>query len=157
MVRSLALNELVTRGDATRAVSALTTAAVQLVDGSDSTAEGTAALVIFFALERLGRPDDGLLLRALARPESAVAQAALRVWGERQAWPVELEKKFGEIAGRSPHNPGEGAAMPGYSWRLIAQALSRHPQPWGARLLLTMLDRAPEADVELIYALRLAL
>lgn len=46
---------------------------------------------------------------------------------------------------------------PGYTWRLIADALNRHPQPWGAPLLLSMLARAPEADTELVYSLRLAL
>jgi putative heme-binding domain-containing protein len=49
------------------------------------------------------------------------------------------------------------AAAPGLAWRVLADVLRRHPQPWGAPLLLNLLERAPAGDVELVYALRLAL
>jgi putative heme-binding domain-containing protein len=65
------------------------------------------------------------------------------------------EQRFNLIAGKNAPAPG-GTATPGYTWRLVAEALARHPQPWGAPLLLTMLGRAPEADTQLVYALRLA-
>ncbi len=157
VVRSLALNELVARPEGGGVAAAVAAAAARLVAGTDPTADGTAALPLFFALERLGSPDAALLFRALARPESAVAQAALRVLADRAVWPAECEKIFNAIAGKNPDSPGAGAALPGYSWRLVAEALARQPQPWGAPLLLTMLGRAPEADTELVYALRLAL
>ena len=156
VVRGLALNEFVARGDAAAATSALHAAAARLVAGIDPSADGTAALALFFALERLGQVDDGLLLRALARPDSAVAHAALRVLVTRDAGLKNLEESFNMIAGKNALAPG-GTATPGYTWRLVAEALARHPQPWGAPLLLTMLGRAPEADTQLVYALRLAL
>ncbi len=155
VVRGLALNELVARRDAAAATSALQAAAARLVDGHDPGADGTAVLALFFALERLGQVDDALLLRALARPDSAVAHAALRVLVTRDAGLKNLEQRFNMIAGKNTPAPG-GTATPGYTWRLVAEALARHPQPWGAPLLLTMLGRAPEADTQLVYALRLA-
>jgi len=155
VVRGLALNELVARRDAAAATSALQAAAARLVDGHDPGADGTAALALFFALERLGQVDDALLLRALARPDSAVAHAALRVLVTRDAGLKNLEQRFNLIAGKDAPAPG-GSVTPGYTWRLVAEALARHPQPWGAPLLLTMLGRAPEADTQLVYALRLA-
>ena len=155
VVRGLALNELVARRDAPAATSALQAAAARLVAGNDPGADGTAALALFFALERLGQVDDALLLRALARPDSAVAHAALRVLVTRDAGLKNLEQCFNLIAGTNAPAPG-GSATPGYTWRLMAEALARHPQPWGAPLLLTMLGRAPEADTQLVYALRLA-
>ncbi|MDP3072740.1 MAG: c-type cytochrome [Opitutaceae bacterium] len=166
-------------------VAAIFSAASRLVAGTDANADGTAALPLFFALDqitpngaghrellgKLGLPKaetteaqselttslDDLLRRALTRPDSAVAHAALRVLAARDRLPDDAEKLFSTIAGGggSPSRPHP--ASPGYSWRLIADALARHPQPWGAPLLLTMLGRAPEADTELIYALRLAL
>lgn len=155
VVRGLALNELVARRDAPAATSALQAAAARLVDGHDPGADGTAALALFFALERLGQVDDALLLRALARPDSAVAHAALRVLVTRDAGLKNWEQCFNLIAGKNAPAPG-GSVTPGYTWRLMAEALARHPQPWGAPLLLTMLGRAPEADTQLVYALRLA-
>ena len=155
VVRGLALNELVARRDAAAATSALQAAAARFVDGHDPGADGTAALALFFALERLGQVDDALLLRALARPDSAVAHAALRVLVTRDAGLKNLEQRFNLIAGKDAPAPG-GSVTPGYTWRLVAEALARHPQPWGAPLLLTMLGRAPEADTQLVYALRLA-
>ncbi len=157
VVRGLALNELVARRDAASATSALAAAAARLVAGTDAAADGTAALAILWALERLGRGDEALLLRALARPESSAAQAALRVLATRDVGAMNWEKSFGTIAGKNPHDPAVSAATPGYSWRLVAEALARHPQPWGAPLLLTMIGRAPESDTQLVYTLRLAL
>lgn len=157
VVRSLALNELMLRSDAAAASVGLEVAATRLVAGADSTAGGTAVLPVFFALERLGRLDDAMLLRAFARPESAAAHAALRVLAERAVWPAELEKYFASMVGGNSREPAAGAATPGYTWRLVAEALARRPQPWGVPLLLGMLNRAPEADAELVYALRLAL
>ena len=156
VVRSLALNELMMRSDATAASGVLAAAASLLVAGADSTADETVTLPIFFTLERLARLDEALLFRALTRPESSAAQAALRVLAERTVWPAELAKYFANIVGGNSHEPAAGAATPGYTWRLVAEALARRPQPWGVPLLLGMLSRAPEADVELIYALRLA-
>lgn len=157
VVRGLALNELVARPAAAAVASQVGAAAAGLVAGTDLSADGTAALPLFFALERLGRVDDELLVSALTRPESAVAHAALRVLADRAAGPANLQQAFGAIVGKNPPTPGDGGATAGYTWRLVAEALSRQPQPWGAPLLLTMLGRAPEADTALIYALRLAL
>ncbi|MEY2878472.1 MAG: hypothetical protein RLZZ15_852, partial [Verrucomicrobiota bacterium] len=168
VVRSLAFNDLAARPDAANTASALQSAAARLVAGTDSNADGTAALPLFFALERLASIRSGerqqadpaldtLLRRALARPDSAVAHAVLRVLAARDSLPADAEKIFTILVGKNPHAPDAGAATPGYSWRLIAEALNRHPQPWGAPLLLTMLGRAPEADTELVYAIRLAL
>ncbi|MBL9187670.1 MAG: c-type cytochrome [Opitutaceae bacterium] len=157
VVRSLAQAELLARPDAARVASTIQSAAARLVVGADPLADGTTALPLFFALERLGHADEALLRRALLRPDSTVAHAALRVLAAREQLPADAEKLFSALTAKNPHNPREPAAMPGYTWRLIAEALNRHPQPWGAPLLLSMLGRAPEADTQLVYAIRLAL
>ncbi len=172
VVRSLALPELLSRRDAAMAIPLLSAALTRLISGADPGADGTAALPLFFALDRLGRSEDELLRRALTRPDSAVAHAALRVRAARDTFPADAEDLLSGIAGRArpPGGPSATAALaaarpevgphpsaPGYSWRIMADLLTRHPQPWGASLLLTMLARAPEADFELSYALRLAL
>lgn len=165
VVRSLAVVELLARADAATALPALRSFAARLVDGADASTDGSAALPVLFALERLGAPDDALLQRALGRPDSAVAHAALRVIAAREVLPEYAGDLFNRIAGRAgapgaPSAAGPGgvsSASAGHSWRIIADALARHPQRWGAPLLLSMLSRAPEADTELTYALRLAL
>jgi putative heme-binding domain-containing protein len=62
---------------------------------------------------------------------------------------------------RSATAPGQAAlaihgTAPGHSWRILADLLARHPQPWGAPLLLRLIAGTPEADTELAYALKLA-
>ncbi len=79
VVRSLAVAELFARPDAATTAPALLAAATRLVAGTDPTADETAALPLFLTLERLGRTDEALLRRALTRPASDVAIAALRV------------------------------------------------------------------------------
>ncbi len=161
VVRSLAFNELIVRPDAASAISLIQSTAARLIVGADPTTDGTAALPLFSALDRLAgsgdsqRADD-LLRRALVRPDSAVAHAALRVLAQREKLPDDAEALFTLITAK-PTNANSRAAPPGYSWRLIAEALARHPQPWGAPLLLSMLGRVPEADVQLVYSTRLAL
>jgi len=154
VVRSLATAELLARLDAAAAGPALRTAVTRLVGGADATADGTAALPLFFALERLGAADDALLQRALTRPDSAVALAALRVLAARDTLPANLEELLSTVAGQTVTS---STALPGPSWRVAADLLTRHPQPWAGALLLGMLAKAPEADFELTYALRLAL
>lgn len=127
---------------------------------------------------------DALLRSALSRPDSTVAHAALRVLAARNPWPADAEAIFTVLAGLPPSGrdsspsrpdippptaasaaaiplaappPAPHATLPGLSWRYAAEALARHPQPWGARVLLAMLARAPESDTTLVYALRLAL
>lgn len=150
VVRSLATTELLARRDARDAVPALHADATRLVAAVDSAADGTTALPIFFALERLGRADDALLLRALTRPDSEVAVAALRALAARDALPASAQSAITTLVA-----PGNSA--PGHGWRGVAHLLSRHAQPWASPLLLTMLARTPEADSQLVYALRLAI
>ncbi len=154
VVRSLAHAEMLARPDAINTARALRAAVGRLIAGNDSAADGTAALPLFFALERLGETD-ALLSGALARPDSAVAHAALRVLTARGLLSAD-ESKFLTLTGKNPQAP-ERATTPGYTWRLMSDALACHPQPWGAPLLLNMLGRAPDTDTELIYTLRLAL
>jgi putative heme-binding domain-containing protein len=153
-VRSLATAELVVRRDAAAAAPAIRTALTRLIDGADATADGTAALPLFFALERLGAADDALVQRALTRPDSAVALAALRVLAARETMPAYLEELLTAVAGQPVTAV---TALPGPSWRVVADLLTRHPQPWAGPLLLGMLAKTSEADFELTYALRLAL
>ena len=168
VVRSLALAELLARAElgeragapnaAAAAVASLCVAATHLVAGTNQNADETAALPIFFALERLasGRSDerpqadaiDALLRRALTRRESGVALAALRVLAAREALPADSEKLFTDLL--AP--PASGMAA-----RLAADIFRRHPQPWQPALILATLGKAPANDPELIYALRLAL
>ena len=164
VVRSLAQAELLARRDATNTAPALRAAAARLINGIDAGADGTAALPLLFALERLGRADDALLRLALTRPDSEVTHAALHVFAARDTLPSDAEALFSGIVGKpEPKGPTPTAtvaptvSMPGHSWRILADLLQRHPQPWAAPLLLAMMARAPEIDVELTYALRLAL
>lgn len=154
VVRSLATAELLARADVASAVPTLRVAAARLVDGTDATADGTGALPVFFALERHGAADDALLRRALNRPDSAVALAALRVLAARETMPANVEELLSAVAGKAVT---PSTALPGPSWRVVADLLTRHPQSWAGPLLLGMLAKAPEADFELVYALRLAL
>lgn len=154
VVRSLATAELLARRDAANALPRLRAAAARLVDGTEASADGTATLPLFFALERLGAADDALLQRALTRPDSAVALAALRVLAARDTMPANLEELLSAVAGQTTT---PSTALPGPSWRFVADLLTRHPQPWAGPLLLGMLAKTPEADFELTYALRLAL
>ena len=189
IVRSLAANELVSRRDATDATPALLAAASRLIAGTDPLADETAALPLLMTLERIGRSDDTLLRRALTRPESDAALAALRVFAMREVLPADSESLFTTLvaageptvtrdsqtsataAPSTPSRKGPSAnprraateagkaplGAPGRAWRVVAELLMRHPQPWGAPLLLAMQARAGEADFELSYALRLAL
>ncbi|WP_414663531.1 DUF7133 domain-containing protein [Horticoccus sp. 23ND18S-11] len=163
IVRSLAFAELMNRPDAATVAPAISVAVSGIVDTGRMEADGTAALPLFFALERLQRADDALIRRALTRPDSAVAHAALRVLVAREALPAEAEELFTGIVGPAGATevgataPTPYRSLPGHSWRIVADALARHPQPWGGPLLLTMLAKAPETDTELVYALRLAL
>ncbi|MEO6002012.1 MAG: c-type cytochrome [Opitutus sp.] len=147
-VRSLAVTELLARPAAANAVPALRRAVQQLIAGSSAIDDETTALPLLVALERLGQCDDSLLASALQRPGSDVALAALRVWGMRETLPANAASIFETL---------EANSAPGYNWRAIAQVLFRLPQPWGGPLLLRMLEKSPEADFELNYALRLAL
>lgn len=187
VVRSLAHAELLVRRDAPATAAALSAAAARLIAGPEAGADGSALLPLLLALERLGRPDEALLRQALRRPDSAVAHAALRVLIARDALPADAAEIFHGIAGRpmppngpdaAPGGPSPRAATadpagpsyassPGHSWRILADGLARHPQPWGAPLLLAMLARTspgpavkeppPDSDPQLTYALRLAL
>jgi putative heme-binding domain-containing protein len=157
VVRSLAVSELLARPDAATAVPALHAAAERLIAGTDADADETAALPLFLAADRLGAPDDAQLRRALTRPESDVALAALRTLATREQLPADAQAMFSAVVGRGDADAKGRPAAPGHAWRVIADVLRRQPQPWGAPLLLTMLARAPEADFELGYALRLAL
>src|SRR5262249_16699561 len=144
----------------------------------DPAADETVALPLFFALERLGSTSslalDPLLRRALTRSGSDVAVAALRVLGSREKLPDDAEELFAALTGSArtraePAAPKKAAkgkgvpigaphlSSPGLPWRIIADVLRTHPQPWAGPLLLSMLARAPEADFELTYALRLSL
>jgi putative membrane-bound dehydrogenase-like protein len=178
VVRSLAASEFVVRRDASNAAPALQTAVSRLIAGTDSTADETAALPLLLTLDRLGRLDDGVLRRALTRANSGVAIAALRVLAARDTLPADTEEFLSAMVGgaellgppsaaRKGGPSGKSAktrpvvapllTAPGHAWRAIADLLTRHPQPWGALLILGMQARAPEADFELTYALRLAL
>jgi putative heme-binding domain-containing protein len=184
IVRSIAVSELLTRKNASITVPALRAALSSLVNGVDSADDETAALPIFLALERLGATDDALLRKALTRRDSGVALAALRALATREMLPPDAEEIFTEFLGRtalsqsssssstnSATNPTGGTlpilSVPGHHWRVLADILRRHPQPWAAPLLLAMQarlppasatkDKATEGDFELVYALRLAL
>ena len=148
VVRSLATAEFLARPDAAAALPALQAAAARLVAGTDPAADESAALPFFFALERLGRPDDALLRRALSRRESGVALAALRVLADRAALAPDVATVFKDFL---------AAPAPKLGARLAADVFRQHPQPWQPALLLAVLAGAPTQDFELIYALRLAL
>ncbi|PAW63319.1 MAG: hypothetical protein B9S34_14505, partial [Opitutia bacterium Tous-C1TDCM] len=147
VVRTLAAAELPVRPDAAAAIPLVRRAAADLVAGADASADPTAALPLLFILEHLGAPDDTLLRQALDRPDSAVAHAALRVLAARSSAPADLEAIVARLA----------AGYPGLGWRLAADLLTRHPQPWAPPVLLAQLGRTPDSDTLLAYALRLAL
>jgi len=150
VVRSLAVAELLARPDALAAAPALTAAAARLVAGTDTTADETAALPLFLALERLGRTDDALLRRALTRPASDVALAALHVLAQRPTLPADIAALLAPITATNFSSSSR-------VWRAVAQLLARNPQPWTAQLILALQARVPETDTQLTYALRLAL
>lgn len=150
VVRSLALAELLARPDAASTAPALHLAAARLVAATDAAADGTAALPLFFALERLGHADDALLFSALTRPDSEPALAALRVLAARDALPAAAEAALAALAAPTPSTPGQ-------SGRSLALLLARHSQPWAAPLLLSLFAKVPDSDPQLLYALRLAL
>jgi len=183
VIRSLAIAELLVRRDAASAAPALRAAAAKLVAGGDPAADGTAAMAMFVALDRLGQSDDALLQRALQRVDSDVAFAALRALAARDTLPRETERWLQPLLGRldtarTPRQdgakgkakgkaaPGAKAAKteigaytaaPGYGWRLMAEIFRVHPEPWQPPLMLGMLAKTPAADTELSYALRVAL
>ena len=184
VVRSLAAAELLARPDAASTAPALLAAAARLVAGTDPTADETAALPLFLALERLGRTDDALLRRALTRPASDVAIAALRVLILRTDSASGPASQLSTLSSQPPSPAPNGSSSqlsalnsqlppptlstqleslaPNLStstlaWRLVAQLCARDPQPWTAPLILALQARTTEADPELVYALRLAL
>ena len=169
VVRSLAANELVVRSDVATSLDILDEPLMRIRTGSDPNADESVLMPILFLVDRLVRDlnprrsgalfreGQGLHEMMLERPGSVVTNAALRVLTSRDNLPSDAEKLFYALTAKNPHNPREPAATPGYTWRLIAEALNRHPQTWGAPLLLSMLGRAPEADTQLVYAIRLAL
>ena len=150
VVRSLATAELLARPDAASTAPALRAAATRLVAGTDPTADETASLPLFLALERLGRTDDALLRRALTRPASDVAIAALRVLATRERLPADTTTLLEPLLAAN-------LSTSNLAWRLVAQLCARDPQPWTAPLILALQARTNEADPELVYALRLAL
>lgn len=148
VVRSLAVGELLSRRDAVSAAPALVAAAVRLVEGSDAAADATAALPLFIALERLGRTDETLLRRALTRPESDVALAALRTYEIRPSLDEREGQALADLVAKTANYK---------LWRQCAALFASAPQPWKAKALLTMLLGAPGYDTELTYALKVAL
>jgi putative heme-binding domain-containing protein len=150
VVRSLAAAELLARPDAAATAPALLAAATRLVAGTDPTADETAALPLFLTLERLGRTDDALLRRALTRPASDVALAALRVLATRERLPADTTALLEPLL-------APNLSTSTLAWRLVAQLCARDPQPWTAPLILALQARTTDADPELVYALRLAL
>src|SRR5688500_10118805 len=92
VVRSLAAAELASRRDATKAAPALAAIAARLIAGADSNADESAALPVLMTLDRIGRSDEALFARALARPDSASALAALRVLAARETLPANIEE-----------------------------------------------------------------
>ncbi|MES2694094.1 MAG: c-type cytochrome [Verrucomicrobiota bacterium] len=148
VVRSLAVSELLTRPDAAAAGAAVQAAAAHLIAGTDPAADATAALPLFLTLERLGRLDEGLLRRALERLDSDVALAAVRTLTVRGKLTPADRALFADLPSRTTNHR---------LWRACATLFTTHPQPWGGDILLSLLLAAPEADTELVYALRLAL
>ena len=150
VVRSLAVSELLARPDALTTAPALLTAASSLVAGSDPAADETAALPLLLTLERLRRTDADLLRRALSRPASDVALAALRVLATRDTLPANAETLLAPLL-------APDLSTSHLTWRVIAQLFARDPQPWTAPAVLALQARTTESDPQLIYALRLAL
>lgn len=146
--RSLAVSEFLSRPDSASAVPFLFEAAQKLVAGTDPSADPTAALPIFLTLERLGRSDDALLRRALSRPDSDVALAAVRTLTLSGRLTASDRPLFSQLPAATANHP---------LWRAVATLFVEHPQPWSGEILLALLLAAPEADTELTYALRLAL
>ncbi len=169
VVRSLAVAELFARPDAASTAPALLAAATRLVAGTDPTADETAALPLLLSLERLGRTDDALLRRALTRPASDVALAALRVLTLR----TDAQSGMGvPPMSSTPSTPSDSPPLtlnsqlatlaPEFStstlaWRLFAQLIARDPQPWTTPIILALQARTADSDPQLLYALRLAL
>jgi putative membrane-bound dehydrogenase-like protein len=147
MVRSLALNELVARADAASAAPVLRKIATRLVNGIGDNDE-TAALAVFFGLERLGQLDDALMKQALMRRGSDVAVAALRVLATREKLPDGAEAAFKTLL---------TAPLPEQAARVSAQIFQQRPQAWQPPLILATLGKVAASDTELTYALRLAL
>ena len=157
VVRSLATAELLARPDAASTAPALLTAATRLVAGTDPTADETAALPLFLALERLGRTDDILLARALTRPASDVTLAALSVFTLRTDSTGASSSQLSTLSSQLQPLLAPDLSTSNLAWRLVAQLCARDPQPWTAPLILALQARTTEADPELVYALRLAL
>lgn len=148
VVRSLAVSEFLMRKDADRSAPALRDAAARLVSGREPVADETAALPLLLTLDRLGASDEALIREALLRPGSDVAVAALRTLAARERLPDDAEAMFTRMLAASPSE---------HALRVVAEVFQRHPQAWQPALLLPLLAKAPAADLELTYALRLAL
>lgn len=146
-LRSLAVSEFLARPDAASAVPMLLNTA-RLAVSVPTSAEETWLLASFLALERLGRSDDALLRRALSRPDSDVALAAIRTFTLSGRVTPADRALFARLATTTANH---------HLWRAIAALFTEHPQPWAGEILLSLLLAAPDHDTELTYALRLAL
>ena len=179
VVRSLATAELLARPDAASTAPALLAAATRLVAGTDPNADETTALPLFLTLERLDRTDEALLRRALTRPASDVAIAALRVLILRTdsasgmgvppmdstPTPSQSISQLSTLSSQLPsptlssqlESLAPALSTSTLAWRLVAQLCARDPQPWTAPLILALQARTTDSDPQLTYALRLAL
>lgn len=148
VLRSLAASELLAREDRSGVLPQLQRLAEQIIAGTNPALDPTSLLPIEILLDRLGAADESRLGRALARGESAVAQAALRALVGQEGLPGGFEQTVRTFLDRTP---------PDRAARLAAALFQRHPQPWQAPLIFNLLERAPEYDVQLRHALRTAL
>lgn len=146
--RTLAASEFLARPDAQEHAGDLRNRAEYLIEGGVVLADPSAAHPIFLTLERLGQLDDALIRKALARPDSEVALAAVQALKLRGKLTREDRPLFADLPTRTAHH---------HLWRAVATLFAAHPQPWAGDILLSLLLAAPEADTELVYALRLAL
>jgi putative heme-binding domain-containing protein len=148
VVRSLAAAELFSRPDAPATVPTLRAQLQRLIHGTDVSADPTAALPLFFALDRFGAADDTLIRGALGRRESEIAIAALRLLAGRAQLSPTL---------RAPLETLFSPPVPEHAARAGAEVFRRHRADWQPPLLLGVLAKTPESDPLLRYALRLAL
>lgn len=149
LVRTLAANELVGRvgRDAVPAVTELARKIVATASGADP-ALARAELPVVFALERLAAWENAPSLETWAQRGGGAARAALQILADRRKLDASGERLLRGLI---------KAEQPGLVWQSIAQVFSRHPQAWQLGVTLEMIAASPAADVQLLYALRLAL
>jgi putative membrane-bound dehydrogenase-like protein len=149
LVRTFAANGLAGRigRDAVPAIVALAHKIVAAPRESDA-ALARAELPAVFLLERLGAWSAAPSLEAFVLRGGASARAALRVLADRPALDGAAERLLRELI---------QTEKPGVVWLDVAHVFARHPQAWQLRLTLDALAAAPAAEVQLIYALRMAL